>query len=153
MDPTLPIFDVATLGSLHVAEHATARLGASISGAFAALGLILAAIGIYGVISYATGRRRREIGVRIALGARGADVMSDVLASGGALVASGLIIGLLAALASGRLVRSLLTEVPAHDPMTFAAVVLVLGAVGLLAAWIPARRAARVDPMVALREE
>ena len=153
LDPTLPIFDVATLGSLHVAEHATARLGASISGAFAALGLILAAIGIYGVISYATGRRRREIGVRMALGARGADVMRDVLSSGGMLVVSGLIIGLLAALAAGRLVRSLLAEVPAHDPMTFAAVALVLGVVGLLAAWIPARRAARVDPMVALREE
>ena len=153
LDPTLPVFDVATLGSLHVAEHATARLGASISGAFAMLGLILAAIGIYGVISYATSRRRREIGVRMALGARGADVMRDVMARGGTLVVTGLVIGLLAALSAGRLVRSLLSEVPPHDPMTFAAVAVVLGTVGLLAAWIPARRAARVDPMVALREE
>ena len=153
LDPALPIFDVATLGTLHEAEHGTARLGASISGAFAVLGLILAAIGIYGVISYATGRRRREVGVRMALGARGADVMRDVLARGGMLVAAGLVLGLLAALAAGRLVRSLLAEVPPHDPLTFAGVALVLGLAGLLATWVPARRAARIDPMVALREE
>ena len=153
LDPTLPIFDVATLRDLHSAEYGTARLGASISGAFAGLGLLLAAIGIYGVISYATGRRRREIGVRMALGARSEDVLRDVLTRGGSLVAIGLAIGVVIALASARLVSSLLSEVPPHDPITFIGVAVVLGSVGLLAAYLPARRAARIDPMQALREE
>ena len=153
LDATLPVFDVATLDDLHEAEHGTARLGASISAAFAALGLALAAIGIYGVISYATTRRRREIGIRMALGARAPDVSRGVLAGGGAMVGAGLVAGLLGALAASRLVRSLLAEVPPHDPVTFAGVATVLLMVGFVAAWLPARRAASVDPMVALREE
>jgi predicted permease len=153
LDPSLPVFDVAALRDLHVAEHGTARLGASISAAFAGLGLVLAAIGIYGVVSYATSRRRREIGVRMALGARGEDVLRDVLVRGGSLVAAGLAIGLACALATSRLVSSLLAEVPPYDPVTFFAVVVVLGFVGLVAAYVPARRAARIDPMQALREE
>jgi ABC-type antimicrobial peptide transport system permease subunit len=89
----------------------------------------------------------------MALGARGEDVLRDVLARGGSLVAAGLVIGLACALAAARLVSSLLAEVPPHDPVTFFGVVLVLGFAGLLAAYLPARRAARIDPMQALREE
>ncbi len=153
LDATLPVFDAATLADLHAAEHGTARLGAGISAAFAALGLALAAIGIYGVVSYATTRRRREIGIRMALGARAADVVRDVVVSSGAMVGAGLVAGLLGAFAASRLVSAMLAEVPPHDPMTFAAVATVLATVGFIAAWLPARRAARIDPMVALREE
>jgi predicted permease len=153
LDPSLPIFDVATLRDLHVAEHGTARLGASISAAFAGLGLLLAAVGIYGVVSYATARRRREIGVRMALGARGEDVLRDVLLRGGSLVTAGLAIGVVCALAATRLVDALLAEVAPHDPLTYLVVVAVLGCVGLVAAYVPARRASRIDPMQALREE
>jgi putative ABC transport system permease protein len=120
---------------------------------FAGLALLLASIGIYGVISYSTSRRTREIGIRMALGAARQDVLRLVIAEGLVLTLVGLGIGLAGALALTRFLKSLLFGVPANDPATFAAVSVVLLCVGIAACLIPAMRAMRVDPMVALRYE
>jgi ABC-type antimicrobial peptide transport system permease subunit len=122
-------------------------------GFFAALALLLSSIGIYGVISYIVGQRTREIGVRIALGARQADVLGLVLIEGAKMTAVGLIVGLAASFGLTRLVANLLFGVSPTDPLTLAAVVLLLAAVSLLACYIPARRAAAVNPLIALRSE
>jgi predicted permease len=120
---------------------------------FALCALLLAGLGIYGVVSYSVTRRTREIGIRAALGARAPDLFSMVLRRGMTPVALGLILGVAGALAGGRLLQSLLYEVEAHDPLILCAVALVLLLTALLACYLPARRAARVDPMVALRYE
>jgi putative ABC transport system permease protein len=122
-------------------------------GQFAAVALVLAGVGLFGVLSYAVSRRTREIGVRMALGARAADVLRMVVRQGMTLTAIGLVIGAGAALAATRAMAGLLFGVGASDPATYVALALVLAAVALLACWLPARRAARVDPMVALRSE
>ncbi|MEO8429934.1 MAG: ABC transporter permease [Acidobacteriota bacterium] len=120
---------------------------------FGALALLLAAVGIYGVISYGVGQRRREIGIRVALGAQAGQVLRLFAGQGLRLVALGLAVGLVAALAATRLLRGLLYEVGTTDPLTFAAIAAILAAVGFLASWLPGLRAARVDPMTALRDE
>jgi putative ABC transport system permease protein len=120
---------------------------------FAAAALVLAAIGIYGVLAYAVRQRSNEIGIRRALGARAGDVLRMVVGRAMALAAGGLLIGLLASLALTRLLAGFLYGVSATDPLTLAAVALLLVLVALLASAVPARRAARLDPMVALREE
>jgi putative ABC transport system permease protein len=122
-------------------------------GIFAGVGLLLAAVGLYGVLAYSVARRTREIGIRMALGAQIADVMGLVVRQGLVLVAAGGVIGIIVALATGRLLRAYLFGVSSSDPVTFIAVALVLAAVALFACWLPARRAARVDPMEALRYE
>jgi ABC-type antimicrobial peptide transport system permease subunit len=122
-------------------------------GVFAGLALLLSSVGIYGVLSYIAGRRIQEIGVRIALGAQRGDVLRMVLGAGAKMTALGLIIGLLASLALTRLMATLLFGISATDPFTFLAVAVLLSAVALFACYIPARRATRVDPVVALRFE
>jgi ABC-type antimicrobial peptide transport system permease subunit len=117
------------------------------------LALLLAAVGIYGVISYTTRQRSREIGIRMALGARQSDVFGLVLSQGLRMIVTGLAIGLLVSFALTRFMRNVLFGVRATDTGTFAAVAILLSVVALLACYIPARRAMRVDPMVALRYE
>jgi len=130
-----------------------ARFNASLLSMFALLALALAAIGIYGVVAYAVSERTREIGVRMALGAQARDVLKLVLFQGMKMIVAGLAIGLFAAFALTRVMKNLLYGVSATDPLTFAAVPLLLAAIALLACYIPARRATRVDPLTALRHE
>jgi putative ABC transport system permease protein len=147
----VPIYRVETMEQVVSNELAQPRFSSLLLGAFAGLALTLASVGIYGLVAYTVSRRTREIGLRMALGARAADVLRLVVAQGMALVAIGLGVGLVAALALGRLLASQLYAVSASDPATFAIVALLLLAVTLAASWIPARRATRVDPLVALR--
>jgi putative ABC transport system permease protein len=121
--------------------------------AFEGVALLIAAIGIYGVLAYSVNQRTREIGLRMALGATPGSVLQLIVAQGMKVVVVGVVIGLAGGLALGRAVSSLVFGVPVHDPATFSLVAVVLTAVALAACILPARRAARVDPMVALREE
>jgi putative ABC transport system permease protein len=131
----------------------TRRLTLVLLGIFSALALILAAIGIYGVMAYTVALRTQEIGIRMALGAQQKDVLRLVLGQGARIAFFGVAIGLAAAAALGRLLSTLLFSVSASDPITFAAVAVLLISVALLACYIPARRAMRVDPLIALRHE
>lgn len=153
MDANLPVFAVRTLAQQKDSSLVLQRVTALMLGGFGLLALLLAALGIYGVLAYSVSRRTREIGVRMALGAQLTDVLRLVLRQGLGLASVGLGIGLLAAFGTTRLLRGFLYDVQPLDPLTFAGVVCVLSLVIGLACWLPARRAARVDPMVALRSE
>jgi putative ABC transport system permease protein len=153
LDATLPVFEVKTMEEHLGFSLFPMRVAAAMSGSFGLLALLLAAIGIYGVMAYAVSQRTREIGIRIALGARKSDVLRLVARQGLTLVAIGLLIGLIAALLLTRLMESLLYDVSATDPLTFIVIASLLAFVALLAALVPARRATRVDPMIALRCE
>jgi putative ABC transport system permease protein len=122
-------------------------------GLFGAVALVLAAIGIYGIISYAVKRRTREIGIRMALGARPADVQRLVVGQGMRMAAIGLALGVVAALAATRLMSRLLYGVSATDPVTFAVIALLLVGIAFVASWVPARRALAMDPTTSLRSD
>ena len=151
LDPELPVAQVRTLEQRFATAVAQPRFGATLVALFAALALILASIGIYGVISYSVTQRTHEIGIRIALGARSRDVLGLVARQGMTLTVIGLGVGLSASFALTRLMKNLLFGVSETDPLTFIAVSLLLSLVALLACLVPARRATKVDPMIALR--
>jgi macrolide transport system ATP-binding/permease protein len=152
--PGLPIFDVQTMRqALDGSGFYTFRLGAYMAAALGLLGLILAAVGVYGVISFSTSRRTREFGIRMALGARPRDIWQSVFRHGITILGIGALVGVAVALELTRIMTHLLYSVSAHDPLTYLSVVFLISAVTLLACYIPARRATKVDPMVALRYE
>jgi len=153
LDKALPLFEVETLDEHLGRALAQERTNAWLVGGFALLALVLAAIGLYGVMSYTVTQRTREIGIRLALGARPRDVFALVVGQGMMVTLIGLVIGLAAAFVLARVIESLLYNVSVTDPATFAVIVVMLTGVALLACYVPARRAMKVDPMVALRYE
>jgi predicted permease len=152
-DKTAPVFDVNTLEAELRDQNAPRRFQALLLGLFAILALVLAMVGVYGVTAYSARQRTQEIGIRVALGARQSDVFRLVLGRGFQLTVAGLAIGMALSLTATRLLRSELFGVATTDPLTFASVALVLSIVALVACYVPARRATKVDPMVALRYE
>jgi predicted permease len=153
IDKGLPPYNIATMDQLVSTSVAQPRLNLSLLVAFALLALVLAAVGVYGVMAYAVTQRTHEFGIRTALGASQRDVLKQVFLEGGRLAALGLALGLIAALVLTRLMASLLFGVSPSDPITLGLVALILALVALAACYIPARRAARVDPVIALRYE
>jgi predicted permease len=153
VDPGLPLYNLGTMQGRLTESLAQSRFSTTLLTVFGAIALLLAAIGVYGVISYGVTQRSQEIGIRMALGARRADVLGMVVRHGALLAGIGLAVGLAGALIMSRLLSSLLFRVSPTDPPTFAVGMVVLSAVAVLAAALPARRAARTDPMVALRNE
>jgi putative ABC transport system permease protein len=153
LDRQLALGSVRTMDQVISRSTESRRFNLSLLSSFAALALILAAIGIYAVLAYSVTKRTHEIGVRMALGARGGDVLRLVLGQGLRVTAIGIVFGVAGALGLTRFLRSLLYEVQSTDPPTFVAVLLLLVVVSVAASYLPARRAARVDPMVALRYE
>jgi predicted permease len=151
-DPNLPVVNLRTMNNALGLALLPARLAGTVLGVFGVLGLVLASIGIYGVMSYSVAQRKREIGIRLAIGAASATVVRLVLREGMVLALIGMVIGLAGAMAGVHLLRGLLYG-NSFDPLTFLAVPVVLGAVAALAVWIPARRASSVDPVVVLRQE
>lgn len=153
LDPALAIDRVQTLAQLERDRSAPQRFSAIVLTGFGAGALLLAAFGLYGVLAFAVSQRRREIGVRLALGAPRRDVLRLVVGERMTLVAIGLVLGAGVSALATRALRSLLFETGVYDPLTFALVPVVLAIVALVASHLPARRAANVDPMVALRVE
>ena len=153
LEPNVPIYDVKTMEQWLSGSLARRRFAMLALGLFAGVAVLLAAVGIYGVMSYTMAQRTREIGVRLALGAQRRDVLSLVIRKGVNLAMVGTAIGLLGCLAVTRFVSSLLYGVAPSDPWTLASASLLIVFVTVLASWAPARHAAQVDPMEALRQE
>jgi ABC-type antimicrobial peptide transport system permease subunit len=153
LDPALPVADVHAYEAEIAGQLVPQRLGSALLGLFGILSLTLAAVGIYAVISYSVAGRTREIGIRMALGARAADVRALVVRQSARPVGIGVVLGLAFGAAAARLLQSFLYGIPAADPVTFSGATALLVLCALAAAWLPARRAARIDPMAALRGE
>jgi len=152
VDPNLPIFDVRTMNEVIDGSLALRRFSAELVGVFAVAALLLASIGIYGLLAYMVGQRAQEIGVRIALGAQRNDILKLVLTQGALLAGVGVCVGLILAAVAAPMIAALLYGIRAHDPIVFLSVPLILLGVSFAASYIPARRAAKISPIVALRE-
>ncbi|HEX5724091.1 MAG TPA: ABC transporter permease [Longimicrobiaceae bacterium] len=153
MDPTVPVFDVRTMDEYRAYTTWDKRIMGEVFGMFGMLALVLAAVGVYGVMAYAVSQRYHEIGIRVALGAQRRHVMRLVVGEGAVLAAIGVALGLVGAFGVSRVMASVLYGVSPSDPVAFLLVPVLLAGVALLASWLPARRATRIDPMVALRAE
>jgi predicted permease len=153
MDPDAPLYEVRTMEDYLALGLGRAKFQATLLAVFACLALLLTAVGLYGVMAYTVAQRTHEIGVRMALGASREAVLRMVLHKGVILTVTGILVGVAGALALATVIQSLLYQIPPRDPMTYAAVCVTLGTVALLASYIPALRATRVDPMFALRHE
>jgi putative ABC transport system permease protein len=153
LDPSMPLTDVRTMDEVVASSIAGARFRTTLLASFALVALLLAAIGVYGVMSYSVEQRSQEMGLRMALGASPRDVLALVTAHGVRLALAGILLGLVAAYAVTRVLESLLFGVSATDPVTFAGIAALLAAVASLASYLPARRATKTDPMVVLRTE
>jgi len=152
IDPTLPVYKVISMNDVIDASLASRRFSANLVGGFAAVALLLVSIGIYGLLAYMVGQRSREIGLRLALGAERTDILKLIVTKGVLLSIIGIVAGLIFSAPAASMMASLLYGVRPHDPVVFFAVPLLLFAVAVLASYIPARRATKVDPIVALRE-
>ena len=153
LDPAVPVYDVARLDDLLTRSFADRRFVMRLLGAFSVLALLLAAVGLYGVVSYTVSQRTREMGLRVALGARPSDILRLVLGGGLGTVAAGLGVGLGGAFLLTRFLDSMLFNVPANDPTAIIGAVITLASVAVVAHWLPARRALRIDPAIALRQD
>jgi putative ABC transport system permease protein len=153
IDPDLPVYDVMTMNERLSNSFATRRVYLLLLTGFAALALLLAGVGVYGVISYVVTERTHEVGVRMALGAQARDVLRMIVWRGMSLTLIGVAIGLAMSLALTRVIKSLLFNVSATDPATFALVALLLVVIAMIASYVPARRATKVDPTQSLRNE
>ena len=153
MDKELPVFSIKTMDDYIAASIAAPRFNTTLLAIFAAVALILTIVGLYGVMSYSVAQRTNEIGIRMALGAQQQQVMAMFLGDAARLVAIGLVIGALVSLVAMRGAGSLLFGLKSYDPLTLSAAAALLAAVAALASFLPARRAAKLDPMIALRDE
>jgi ABC-type antimicrobial peptide transport system permease subunit len=152
IDPGLPISNVLSMNDVLDRSLASRRFSADLVGGFAGLAVLLASIGIYGLLAYMVGQRSREIGIRMALGARRDDILRMFLRKGVALAGVGIVVGVVFSASTASLMAGLLYGVRSHDPAVFLIVPLLLLAVAVLASYLPARRATKVNPMIALRE-
>jgi putative ABC transport system permease protein len=153
VDSTLPIYDASTASELVAQTLASRRFVTNLLTVLAALAFLLATLGIYGILVFSTTQRTREIGIRMAVGGKTRDILSLVLGESARLIAAGLLVGLVGSLAAARLLAALLYSTSPTDPVTLAATTILLAAVALLACYVPARRATRIDPLSALRAQ
>jgi ABC-type antimicrobial peptide transport system permease subunit len=149
--PTIPVGEVLTVAQIKDQSVAPKRLNAALISSFSILALIIAAVGIAGVLAFSVSARTSEIGIRMSLGAQSRHVQRMILGEGGELVVLGLLIGITGAFFAGRVIDGLLFGVAPHDPVTFIGVALLMALIGMVACWIPALRASRIDPAITMR--